>query len=324
MRQQYRSGLFTTAAGQTSRKQMQKLISELTRLYLSAYVDLDIDADSGPEAASQASVPAREALAQRIGGQSSAPVSLVAPDGTTRAIAIAFAKPGSGDGDGHWTRLCAVANALQVQLGLPAPAVSISGDSAFYLWLSLQTPVPATRLQSFVALLRKAYDPDCVPDAPDAPDAPAAAGQGGNVAAPSPHVPTQLPPFLHAGTGKWAAFINPGLGASFADDAGLEMAPPLAGQAALLEGLESIGMAQFDKAFAALAPALTPAQALAAAAAAPAPAPACGPAGAPAAGHPGNFDSLLLRDATLEDIVRFLHARHIEPTFRHLLPGPPR
>jgi len=308
---------------------MHKLISELTRLYLSAYVDLDIDADNGSEAASQASVPAREVLAQRIGGQSSAPVSLVAPDGTTRAIAIAFAKPGSGDGDGHWTRLCAVANALQVQLGLPAPAVSISGDSAFYLWLSLQTPVPAARLQSFVALLRKAYDPDCVPDAPDAP---AAAGQGGNVAAPAPHLPPhvppqsppplppQLPPFLHAGTGKWAAFINPGLGASFADDAGLEMAPPLAGQAALLEGLESIGMAQFDKAFAALAPALTPAQAPAPAAAPPAPA----PAGTPAAGRPGDFDSLLLRDATLEDIVRFLHARHIEPTFRHLLPGPPR
>ncbi|WP_229425031.1 hypothetical protein [Massilia sp. Se16.2.3] len=31
-------------------------------------------------------------------------------------------------------------------------------------------------------------------------------------------------------------------------------------------------------------------------------------------------DSLLLRDATLEDIVRHLHARGIEPTFRHLLP----
>jgi hypothetical protein len=30
---------------------------------------------------------------------------------------------------------------------------------------------------------------------------------------------------------------------------------------------------------------------------------------------------LLLRDATLEDIVRHLHAKNIEPTFRHLLPG---
>jgi hypothetical protein len=30
-------------------------------------------------------------------------------------------------------------------------------------------------------------------------------------------------------------------------------------------------------------------------------------------------DTLLLRDATLEDIVRFLHAKQIEPTFRHLI-----
>jgi hypothetical protein len=31
-------------------------------------------------------------------------------------------------------------------------------------------------------------------------------------------------------------------------------------------------------------------------------------------------DGLLLKDATLEDIVRFLQARHIEPTFRFLTP----
>jgi len=28
---------------------------------------------------------------------------------------------------------------------------------------------------------------------------------------------------------------------------------------------------------------------------------------------------LLLKDATLEDIVRHLHAKNIEPTFRHLV-----
>jgi hypothetical protein len=31
-------------------------------------------------------------------------------------------------------------------------------------------------------------------------------------------------------------------------------------------------------------------------------------------------DGLLLKDATLEDIVRVLHARGIEPTFRFTLP----
>lgn len=33
-----------------------------------------------------------------------------------------------------------------------------------------------------------------------------------------------------------------------------------------------------------------------------------------------NFDELLLKNASLEDIVKFLHSKHIEPTFRHVLP----
>ena len=30
-------------------------------------------------------------------------------------------------------------------------------------------------------------------------------------------------------------------------------------------------------------------------------------------------EGLLLRDATLEDIVGYLHSKNIEPTFRHLI-----
>jgi hypothetical protein len=87
------------------------------------------------------------------------------------------------------------------------------------------------------------------------------------------------------------------MGASFADESGLDMAPPAAGQVAFLEGLDSIAPGQFSAALARL-------DAPAAPAAAPAP---------PAA------DGLLLKDATLEDIVRALHARGIEPTFRFTL-----
>ena len=39
------------------------------------------------------------------------------------------------------------------------------------------------------------------------------------------------------------------------------------------------------------------------------------PVEAPAASAQG----LLLKDASLEDIVRHLHAKHIEPTFRHII-----
>lgn len=197
--------------------------------------------------------------------------------GGTRSICLSFRRL-AGDGEeGHWERLCTVANALQAELGLPAPAVSISGAGAFGLWLSLEKPATATQAQEFARLV-------CA----DA-DAEVTAGV--------------LPPFLNQASGKWAAFINPGMGASFAGDEGLDMQPPEAGQLALLEGLESIGPAQFMQALdqlrqsAGASPETVRPTALVGSAAP---------------------EGLLLKDATLEDIVNFLHSRNIEPTFRFL------
>lgn len=196
-----------------------------------------------------------------------------APLGETRSIALSFKRqPDDGEAD-HWQRLCAVANALQSELGLPAPAVSISGAGAYGLWLALAKPVPLAQAQEFGELLCAAYCP----------------GVAGTM--PAPAAASALPPHLDAGSGKWAAFIHPGMGASFAGDEGLEIEPPEAGQVALLEGLESISPAQFEQALGRLRP------------------------------HSrGTADGLLLRDATLEDIVNYLHSKDIEPTFRFLKP----
>lgn len=251
------------------------LIGQLARLYLA------------PEAVT------REALAQHIRGQGTLAIKLTTADNLTRALAIPFRKAGGPDDDRHWTRLCLVANALQADLGLPAPAVSINGASAYCLWLSLAEPVSAADAQAFLEALRDAYfaEIDVDPDAATAP--------------------VYLPPCLNPRTGKWAAFIHPGMGAAFADEAGLDIAPPLAGQAAFLEGLASIDRAQFDAARLRLRPArkeagtpAQPAQAMPAQAAQSVP------------GSPAPADGLLLKDATLEDIVRHLHAKGIEPTFR--------
>jgi hypothetical protein len=214
------------------------------------------------------------------------PVDLAALDGSVRAIVIPFRKMRTGDEAAHWTLLCDVANALQTELDFPAPAVSVSGSDGYGLWLSLATPVPAAVAQEFLALLRTAYYSDVKVMAEPAPTVMA------------------LPPSLNAETGKWAAFIHPGMGASFADESGLEMAPPLAGQAAFLEGLQSIDAAQFADALALLRQkhGVVPVPAV---------------RSAPPAANVQT--GLLLKDATLEDIIAFLHAKHIEPTFRHLL-----
>jgi hypothetical protein len=261
------------------------LIDALTRLYLA------------PEALT------REALAQHLQGKTTLAIKLTTADNLTRALAIPFRKLAFAAEGQHWTRLCEVANALQGELGLPAPAVSIDGASAYYLWLSLETPVPTSRAQVFLAALKQAYFPE-IELAPDAATA-----------------PVYLPPCLNPRTGKWAAFIHPGMGASFADESGLEMMPPVAGQVAFLEGLDSIGAAQFEAALDKLQQGKG-AVPVAPAVAAPVVAPAASPAldSAPAAHPVAALEGLLLRDATLEDIVRFLHSKNIEPTFRHLLP----
>jgi hypothetical protein len=203
---------------------------------------------------------------------------LVTGAGLTRAIAIPFRKAPGGDSL-HWERLCAVANGLQADFGFPAPAVSVASTGGFMLWLSLAAPVPVADARRFVAGLGRLW-PDTLPPADTI------------------GVPVELPPCPNAATGTWAAFIHPGMGASFADESGLDMAPPVAGQVAFLEGLDSIAPGQFGAALARLD---TP------------------PASVPAAVPPPSADGLLLKDATLEDIVRALHARGIEPTFRFTL-----
>jgi len=247
---------------------MHKLILELIRLYLTP--------DAAPEP-----------LALRIAGQDSSAIDLADAAGNVRAIHLPFREIRNGDEAQHWTLLCEVANALQTTFEFPAPAVSVSGSDGYGLWLSLATPVPAALAQEFVALLKLAYFPDV------------------KMAAEPATSLVLLPPCLNLDTGKWAAFIHPGMGASFADDSGLEMAPPLSGQVGFLEGLQSIDDDQFGQALALLrgkhgaaAPPSPPAGVVA-----PGPAPA----------------GLLLRDATVEDIVAFLHAKNIEPTLRYMI-----
>lgn len=214
-----------------------------------------------------------------------------------RGIVIPFRKAAGGEAR-HWDDLCAIANALQADYDFPAPAVSVAASGGYLLWLSLEETVPVEQAREFVRLLGLAH-----------PDMTLSADQVG--------MPIALPPQLDASTGTWSAFIHPGMGASFADESGLDMQPPAAGQLGFVEGLERIALDRFQAALAALrqAHATVPA---------PAPAPAAAPAAAAGPAprqQPGAIlEGLLLKDATLEDIVRFLHAQHIEPTFRHLIP----
>lgn len=254
---------------------MLKLIQELMRLYL-------------PQG-----VVTEEALQAHILGQQTLPPDITTVDGLTRTIAIPFHRIPKAEEGRHWTLLCEAARALQQELDLPAPAVSIASQEGFCLWLSLATPIPSMEAGQFVELLRRAYFAEIEPVL---------------------GAPVELPPCLNRDTGRWAAFINPGMGASFIGEPGLEIAPPQAAQAAFLEGLESIDAVRFDAAIERLQGRGAGRPAVQAPAAPATPESAAPPAGVA-------LEGLLLKDASLEDIVRHLHALNIEPTFRHLLPA---
>jgi hypothetical protein len=255
---------------------MEKLIEQLRRLYLP------------PDG------PPPDILAQHLRGDTSVAISLATEDGLVRAIVIPFDKLGHGEDAQHWGRLSKVANALQGELGLPSPAVSVSGTKGYRLWLSFEAPIPSAQAQRFLKQLYLSYLPD-VETAPDAVS-----------------TPVLLPPHRDQRTGKWAAFIHPEMGASFADDAGLDMAPPLAGQVGFLEELESISLEQFYKALGMMQQENNTAP--------PSEADNMPSASESTLQRRAAPDDLLLKDATLEDIVKFLHAKNIEPTFRHLMP----
>jgi hypothetical protein len=320
---------------------MEKLILELTRLYL-----LDGQPCRTPAGDDGLLTPAL--LQRHLDGGEGIVLDLVSPLGEVRALLIAFRSPSAARRAVHWEALCALANAMQQRLGLPAPAVSISGDG-YGVWLSLATPVP---LADAERLLRALQD-DCLAELPDAELALLPGAAHGSLAT--------LPPCLHPASGKWAAWINPGMGAAFAEEPGLDMAPPAAAQAQFLAGLDSITPAQLAQALTLLAAAgaghsagavhsagtahsvgtaysagagnsagaghatgtaqsgdTEPFAGAARSTAVGAGVTAAAPSTAPAV-KPAN-DGLLLKDATLEDIVAWLHARGIEPTLRHALP----
>lgn len=271
---------------------MHKLISELTRLYLQDGQQChQLGVNGRAPSPAQALTPAL--LEQHLRGESTIVLDLVGAAKTVRAMVMDFEAMSETVRLQQWSDLCHVANALQTELGLPAPAVSINGHSGFRLWLSLETAVPAAQTRRFQQLLDKLLRPATELALADSTE----------WAAP--------PPCLNRASGKWAAFINPGMGGSFVEEPGLDMMPPSAAQAAFLESVHSISAAQFTQALDRLE------QRAGAGTAAPAASAAVQVAPAPAA--TAAAQGLLLKDATLEDIIRHLHSKNIEPTFRHLL-----
>ncbi len=208
-----------------------RLIDQLQRLYC-------LPQQSGhvlpPGAAVTA--PARSLSAADLergpAGEAAIALHLTSPEGYARALVIEFAR------SSHWPQAAALCQALTEELELPAPAVAVGGPAGYQLWLSLAEPQPVAVVQDFLQALVQKYLADvpaaarrCYPD--DGDDCP------------------RLPPARLANEG-WSAFIDPTMGAMFADETWLPMAPNADKQADMLAALKSISTTDFQRALAQL------------------------------------------------------------------------
>lgn len=160
---------------------------------------------------------------------------LIDAQGQVRALVVDVAQPAG------WDAVAALCQGIQDALDLPTPAIAVSGGAGFQVWLSLAEPVPAWQAHAFLAALCLRF----------LSHVPARHVQCKPVAEPSSTWPgghASLVPALQGATGRWSAFVAPGLASMFADEPWLDVQPGIDAQAQLLCRLVSISVADFARA----------------------------------------------------------------------------
>jgi hypothetical protein len=175
-----------------------------------------------------------------------ADLNLIDADGRVRTMVMQIAQQTG------WGGVATLWQGVQDDLGLPAPAVAVSGIDGYQVWFSLAEPVPVAQALNFLESLRLRYLDAIAPR--HLSMKPAA-----DASAPWQAQHVRLVPALQIETGRWSAFVAPGLAGMFADEPWLDLAPNPDAQANQLSRLESIKPVNFRRAQNILRPAHTPA-----------------------------------------------------------------
>lgn len=159
-------------------------------------------------------------------------IRLIDADGRVRAMVVEVAQQAGWDG------VAALWQGIQDDLDLPAPAIAVSGIDGYQVWLSLSEPVPVAQALDFLESLRLRYlgaiAPRHISMKPQANDS-----------APWQAQHARRVPARQVESGRWSAFVAPGLAGMFADEPWLDLAPSPDAQAKLLSRVESIQPAEF-------------------------------------------------------------------------------
>ena len=116
---------------------------------------------------------------------------------------------------------------------LPLPALSVNATGGYRAWFSLREAVSPSDGLAFLDGLRRRY----LGDLP-----------AGRVIAEFPQGALPELPSPDAENERWSAFIDPGMGAMFRDEPGLDIPPGRDRQADLLVGVRSLAAADFRRA----------------------------------------------------------------------------
>ena len=156
-------------------------------------------------------------------------------DGRLRTLVVAV--PRNRD----WPAVEVLLVGVQEMLGWSAPAVAADGEAGFQLWFPLAEPVSPADAAAFLDGLHRHFLGDFTGDDVAVLAAPDRDGQLRRV------------PALSAASGRWSAFIDPGMGALFGDEAGLGFEPNPDRQADLLARVVVIEAVDFARGLVALA-----------------------------------------------------------------------
>jgi hypothetical protein len=132
-----------------------------------------------------------------------------------------------------WEALARLLAGIQDELQLPLPALSVNASGGYRAWFSLSDAVSASDGLAFLDGLRRRY----LGDLP-----------AGRVIAEFPQGALPELPCPDAENERWSAFIDPGMGAMFRDEPGLDIPPGRDRQADLLVGVRSLAAADFRRA----------------------------------------------------------------------------
>lgn len=161
-------------------------------------------------------------------------VALLDGNGQVATLVVGFARLRD------WPVVAALLEGLHETLALPLPAVAVDGKAGFQLWLPLAEPIAPETATRFLAALRRQFLGDIADHDLALLPVPGGADSVRRI------------PALSVESGRWSTYIDPTMGAMFADEGGLDFEPNPDRQADQLAAVTPIEPADFARALAAL------------------------------------------------------------------------